>query len=419
MTTYYILEENLERLQKQLKTIENKCKKYNAHFAFNILDEEPQYREVTDSFSGETHIYKFIPVEAEGTISHGAWDFVAVLEHSEEGNIIRSYNLELEVPERYRYSKCTCEHCNTVRSRKDTYIVHNQETGEFKQVGKSCLMEYTRGLSAEDVTRYISWFDTIIKGEAPFGRTNYTRYFDAEEMVQYAIECVKNWGYQKRLDAYEDYIPKDYKTTRERVIDYYYYNTGMRSCIQATYQKQIAEDMASVNFKHDREENIALAKEMIAWASAFDSTESSDYKHNLKVVCRKPYVDRRDLGILLSVVPAYYKYLNQIEEDKKKAEAAEKTAAVSNWLGQEGERITVELESCEHVYTSESIYGYTYLYRMVDTSGNVLNWWSSSWVSLEDVKVTSVTGTVKKHEEYRGIKQTVLTRCKLATEKVA
>lgn len=412
MQKYYIHEDNLERLQKQLKTIENKCKKYNVDFTFNIL-EPAEFREVVDQETGETHLARFIPVEAEGTISHDNWSFVAVLEHSKEGNVIRNYSKDLKVPERYRNTTCICEHCNTKRSRKDTYVIYNNESGEFKQVGKSCLMEYTRGLSAEDVARYISWFESIIKGEAPSSRGGWSRYYDTIELVQYAIECVKHWGYTKH--DYEQYIDSP-RSTRERVMDYLYLDHGWT--IEVATREKFQAELNAVNFKHDSEENTALAKEMIAWASAFNSNTDNNYRHNLKVVCRKEAVDRRDIGILISLVPAYHKYLNQIAEDAKRKEEQEKVAQVSKWVGQEGERITAKLQSFEHMYTGDSIYGPTYLFKMVDVDGNILNWWTSSWIDLETQQVVEVTGTVKKHEEYRGIKQTVLTRCKTVTVKI-
>lgn len=417
MQRYYIHEGNLERLQNKLKAIENKCKKYNASFTFNIIEAEAEYREVEDEETAGRHLVRFIPVEAEGTISHGDWSFVATLEHSAEGNVIRQFNTELTVPERYRDAECICEHCNTRRNRRDTYIIFNHESGEFKQVGKSCLMEYTRGLSAEDVARYISWFDFLIKGDGA-GGTRGTTYYNTLEVVQYAIECVRHWGYHKSLSwDDEEYYSRDYRSTKERVIDYMRVNRGWMCRHDYKAIEKHREEMLEVGFNHDTEQNKEQAAEMIAWASKFD-TETFGYMHNLKVISRKEYIEHRDLGILISIVASYYRHLNNIEETKKKEAEHQKVADASNYVGQEKERITRNLQSCEHIYTSESIYGSSYLYKMVDTEGNVLTWWSSSWIDLDGYKVTSVTGTVKAHEEYRGIKQTVLTRCKFTCEKI-
>lgn len=51
----------------------------------------------------------------------------------------------------------------------------------------------------------------------------------------------------------------------------------------------------------------------------------------------------------------------------------------------------------------------TYLNKIVDESGNILIWKSSS---LLDIKPgMKMKGTVKDHSEYQGEKQTVVTRC--------
>ena len=51
----------------------------------------------------------------------------------------------------------------------------------------------------------------------------------------------------------------------------------------------------------------------------------------------------------------------------------------------------------------------SYMYLMTDKDGNKYKWSTSKYFNEdEDVKLK---GTVKEHAEYKGIKQTVLTRC--------
>jgi hypothetical protein len=58
------------------------------------------------------------------------------------------------------------------------------------------------------------------------------------------------------------------------------------------------------------------------------------------------------------------------------------------------------------------MWGTTWLYKFTDEAGNVFTWFASSPVNDED-KVLTIKDTVKKHEEYKGIKQTVMTRCRV------
>jgi hypothetical protein len=59
-------------------------------------------------------------------------------------------------------------------------------------------------------------------------------------------------------------------------------------------------------------------------------------------------------------------------------------------------------------------YGVTYFHLFRDVSGNNFIWKSSVYECREDIgKVHNIKGTVKAHQEYKGTKQTVLSRCKV------
>lgn len=124
---YAIYEGNIDRLEKKLKRISNKCKAYGCDFHYEQTGEE--FRELKDE-KGNKYTARFVLVEAEGTAIINDWEFIAELEHTENGNIITGV-AGVEVPERYYTSKPMCEHCNSKRFRKNTYIVRNKQTGEF------------------------------------------------------------------------------------------------------------------------------------------------------------------------------------------------------------------------------------------------------------------------------------------------
>lgn len=58
--------------------------------------------------------------------------------------------------------------------------------------------------------------------------------------------------------------------------------------------------------------------------------------------------------------------------------------------------------------------GCTYNYRIVDKLGNIFIWRTSNWLDLDKFDFTKVTFTVKNHDEFRGVLQTEVTRCKFA-----
>ena len=75
METYFILEDNMPRLQKKLKRIESKCIQYGCSFEFKEIGEE--VRSIKYDESGEILLAKYIKVQAEGVAKIPNWEFVA------------------------------------------------------------------------------------------------------------------------------------------------------------------------------------------------------------------------------------------------------------------------------------------------------------------------------------------------------
>ena len=78
---YAIYEGNIDRLEKKLKRISNKCKAYGCDFHYEQTGEE--FRELKDE-KGNKHTARFVLVEAEGTAIINDWEFIAELEHTEK-----------------------------------------------------------------------------------------------------------------------------------------------------------------------------------------------------------------------------------------------------------------------------------------------------------------------------------------------
>ena len=381
---YDIHEGNMERLTKKLNAIRNKCSKLNAEFKFEELGET--YKTWTDE-DGHKHTARFITVDVEGIAKQDNWEFIATIEHSTPMNIIRSFRTDVEIPQSYYTADTCCDHCKTKRTRKDTYIVRNTETGEFKQVGKSCLKEFTKGLDAETVARYISWFDEIINGQSPM--EGYKQYDTVKDVVLYAAEAIRLYGFQK-ADSFGD-------TTKSTVMQQIHHF--------GPWQKRIDE-----GFDPEHKGNKELTELALAWIA--EQPEDYDYISNLKAICNKPYCERRDYGILVSLIPAYNRAMGKIAQAQKRAAEDQK----SNHVGSVGERITITNAKLTLLTSWNSQFGYTYMYKLTDAQGNIFTWKTGKWLSNTDDLPETITikGTVKAHSEFRGVKQTELTRCSVA-----
>ena len=397
---FYIHEENIERLEKKLRTIQRKCNKYGAEFHYARVGEEFIENEETKE------INHYIIVEASGLVKHSDWTFIAVNDHREGfGNVIRAYVQDIEIPERFYHTDASlCEHCNTRRRRKDTYIIHNEATDEWKQVGKSCLKEFTDGLDAEEVARYMQWFEVLEGGFGYSGPTK-RKWYKVEDLLLYATECVKHFGYQKS----EEYR----RTTKERVWDYYLLVEEGRAF---TFEESrvLKEEMDEVNFVARTEENVKAVEEMLNWIrNQEDSISIGDsYMQNLLTICKDAYCTARDSGILVSLVPTYRRYLKKLADDQKREEVNNAEAKTSNHVGQVGDKLDIAVDAWTCVYRRDSIYGVQFLYKFIDIDGNVLMWSTGNFID-DEAKIKSIKGTVKSHEEYNGVKQTFITRCRI------
>lgn len=82
----------------------------------------------------------------------------------------------------------------------------------------------------------------------------------------------------------------------------------------------------------------------------------------------------------------------------------------SKFVGAVGQRIEVEVTVVKTI-PIDGFYGTTILHNMMDEDGNVYVWFTSSrcW---EEGTYHRIRGTVKEHKAYKGVNQTVLTRCK-------
>ena len=107
-----------------------------------------------------------------------------------------------------------------------------------------------------------------------------------------------------------------------------------------------------------------------------------------------------------------------IKEDAKKVADAAKEACMpksnSEYIGEEKERLRDLHVTLVGSRTVESCYGTSILYTF-KMGDNVLTWFCSGAGLDEDIKngdTVLLTGTVKKHQIYNGVKQTVLNRCK-------
>ena len=87
--------------------------------------------------------------------------------------------------------------------------------------------------------------------------------------------------------------------------------------------------------------------------------------------------------------------------------------SISEWLFEEKERFYDYAVVLKSVRGMETRFGWTQLVKFEDANGNILQWWTAVEIKAEVGDQVLLTGTVKAHNEYKGIKSTTVTRCRL------
>ncbi len=151
------------------------------------------------------------------------------------------------------------------------------------------------------------------------------------------------------------------------------------------------------------------AEAAIEWARDLEPGDN-DYLANVNLVARVGAASRKTAGVAASILVAYAKA--QEEEIKRQQQTAKPP---SNWIGEVGKRINLMTVTVERVIANETAWGVTGIHKMTDEAGNDLVWFASSdW--LKEGETARVAATVKAHGEFRGHKQTTLTRVTVWTE---
>jgi len=420
--TFSIPEGNWEKFQKLMKTLENKCRKNSCDFTFKITGEEIKSvpvrgtdgKFVVKSYTKDMKpIYEETPqkfynvyVDAEFQINN--WECIATVDALPEGNIITSFGKH-EIPSRFYNLGCRCEHCNTDRDRKNLYIIYNNSTGDYKQIGKSCLKDFTRGMSASFIAWMMSKWTELESMETYTG-SYIEKYFQMEKILLVMAETIRKFGYVKKYDSNGDYNPQN---TVDKAGTFHAYLYGSTAYWTPQYKREVKAEMDSVSFDPETETNKVYVKNALSWLKNQDE-ENSNWIHNLKVLTSSDYTKAKHFSILCSLFPCYDKSL---EREAKRAEEMKKREAEgkkSEWQGEVKQRLKdIQIESFRCITSGQNSFGgMWYLYEFIDVDGNIYKWFASKAITLDDV--VKLTGTVKSHDEYKDIKSTMLTRCKVS-----
>lgn len=378
-----------EAIEKAVSRFEKKAVAYGKLFSIQYGEPYAKERaiyEIVRDYSTGTELKKKVGSELvevfdvtieSDIIKKDGYEVVAKIEHIDGGNIVNTFGKDAGKPE-WSALEPKCEHCGNNRHRRLTFIVRHED-GSEKQVGRSCLKDYC-GINPD----YVMWLnqlqDIILNDDIDhhdFDTYPAHKAYSTITMIALAMKVLASQGYVK---------------------------SGERNS-NRHIMSELCDDYRPSEVELDE------AKKMAESFAALGSGEICDSMlANIQTLINCGYCKISHFGYLAYAPVAYEKYNERM---KRKAERDAERAAERNsseYVGEVGQRITVQLSEMKLITSWETMYGYTYLYKFIDIAGNILMWFASRVIA----DCSTIKATVKEHTERDGIKQTIITRCKAA-----
>jgi hypothetical protein len=338
----------------------------------------------------------FVPLTLPSAApKYAGWTFVAALQHLDGENIVRAVPGET-VPDAFRSRGPMCDHCRQLRRRNDTYVLRHED-GRTVQVGSTCIGDFLGSDDAGRLAAQASMFAEARSlaegGGEGSGAASSDRLMG--DFLAFVSFCVRSHGWKSRTVAREQ---------------------GGQATADSAWGFLVDAKLCAKYDVEPTAEDKEAAQAAEVWAESLsDATinaEKSDYLHNVRAVARTGLVNYRTAGIAGSIIVAHQRAIGR--ERERAAKAA--LPSLDAYVGTVGKRETFSA-TLEHVTGYDTQYGYTTVLKFRTAEGALLVWKASSTdIERSDVgKAYKVTGSVKSHEEYKGAKQTILTRCKVVT----
>lgn len=326
------------------------------------------------------------------------WSLVAKVEWLGDERLVSCVPGET-CPETYRTGDFTCDHCNTGRRRKEVFILRNDNGGHV-QVGRSCLRDFLGGKSPEDLLAAAEWLfrmDAEVGICEGFGGSYTPTSAGTLYYLSCVAICIRRLGWLSKGmagpndastagDAWELAVPPIAASAR-------------RSHEMWVEQKKL----------HYQDRDKAQAEAALEWARALPTTDCGDYIYSLGVACRAGYVTCKTIGLVASAISAHLRHLDREKElQQRQFEDATKSR---EWVGEIKKREVFEKLTVLRMQYIDGEWGVTTLVTFENEPGDLIKWFASKELDdLEEGMVVDIKATTKKHDDYKGTKQTLINR---------
>lgn len=385
-----------------IEKVNRRAKKLGVE-GFTLVKGEPFDREAPRrrGDDGPTRYERIIPCTIEGpTIkAPGGWQLAGRVDF-EDGSIFVNSRPGKELPKRYRSISPLCEHCKSDRQRNAVFVFSRNDDTEHMQVGRQCLKDYLGHDPAAALwaaSEYGGIFDDIdreMEADAGAGGSNRaSSLIGLDDVMTAAAWAVREFGFVSRKASENG---GGMSPTSADVSAALFGREPREHYLKSVTSDDRAKAAAVVKWVQDE------------WGSKADT---SDYEYNAVELTGRRAVHVRRIGLLTSLVAAY---------DRAHEEKVAREKRVDAHVGKVGERRDF-VATFGGVNSFDTAYGVLWIARF-DTPEGMLVYKGSSpfWPShLKAGDSVKFKATIKEHSDYKGAKQTIISRAVMAKEAAA
>lgn len=199
MSVYSLSDFAIDELKQRLMKVNRKARKLDLpEVTFDIIGFE-----YIDN-SGIKLRLNQVSINYPHKIVINGWRFIAKITPiiGSGLNAIIRIDQSIKVPEKYLSATMSCDHCNINRNRNNVYILFNETTTEYKQVGGNCLIDFIGHTPPEQIAAYLQWIEELDSELIELSKYHSTKEFiDLELYLAHVSAITSKYGFISRTKA--------------------------------------------------------------------------------------------------------------------------------------------------------------------------------------------------------------------------
>lgn len=391
MQTFWVHESFIETIEKKLAQLNKRARKLgNEESSFKIIGEKFSTFRTEKGVELLDIILRYVEIEISVfDVKLPDWIFIARRDHAFEIPVILAMN-GAPIKNEWYDIPSICEHCGHQRRRKVTYVIQNEKTLEYKIIGSSCLKDF---LGHKNIDRIVSlyacyqdffqWIQShtnIIDKDSARSSGN---YIDVIKVLALSSYFINKFGYVKNAGPDE----QQYSTSTSDHV-----------------REQLWPNSKTVRV-YPTDEDYEIAQKTIEYFQ--EAQNISSYFINLKSILSESQVKSRYINMIVSA-PAVYLRTVKPKEEKKEAKEYE-------YMALEPRRIKkADVTVLDIKKMGSYNFGFTRYLVWFEYKTHLLIWWSTDIdeTIYEPGKCIKMSFSIEENKEYKGVKQTRISRVK-------